>query len=372
MEVAMFTDNDLRELLDFVAAEPVLSLYLSTDPSEGNADAYRLRLKTLLKEVHLPQDSSAVEQYFGHEYDWSGRAVAVFSCVGKNFFRAYPLAVPMRNLVQVNDRPSVKPLADLLDNYGGYGVVLVDKQGARAFYFHMGELREHEGVLGETVKHVKRGGASSFPGRRGGIAGRTDHMDEVVDRNMKEAVDFAVHFFEENHVRRVLIGGSDDNTALFKGQLPKAWQSLVMGTFTMAMTASNQEVRERALRMGVDAALKIEADLVDELVTGASKLNGAVAGMADTYDAINHDRVKTLVFMEDLKKEGFVCNHCGALYHTKTDDTCPLCGEGKLERTLDGIELAVNAVMRRGGEVSVVRPHPVLQNYEGIGAILRY
>lgn len=368
----MFTDNDLRELLDFVAAEPVLSLYLSTDSSEGNADAYRLRLKTMLKEIHLPQDVSAVEKYFGHEYDWSGRAVAVFSCAGMNFFRAYPLAVPMRNLVQVNDRPSVKPLADLMDNYGGYGVVLVDKQGARAFYFHLGELREHEGVLGETVKHVKRGGASSLRGRRGGDGGSNDHMEEVVDRNMKEAVDFAVHFFEENHVRRVLIGGSDENIALFRGMLPKAWQSLVMATFNMAMTAGNQEVRERALRIGVEVALKLEAELVDVLVTGAAKLNGAVAGMVDTYDAINHDRVKTLVFIEDMKKEGFVCNRCGALYHTKVDEICPLCAEGKLERTLDGVELAVNAVMRRGGEVSVVRPHPVLQNYDGIGAILRY
>ena len=86
----MFTDNDLRELLDFVAPEPVLSLYLSTDPSEGNADAYRLRLKTMLKEIKLPQDVSAVERFFNLEYDWSGRAVAVFSCAAKNFFRAYP------------------------------------------------------------------------------------------------------------------------------------------------------------------------------------------------------------------------------------------------------------------------------------------
>lgn len=54
----MFTDKDLRELLDFVAPEPVLSLYLSTDPSEGNADAYRLRLKSIFRKgvYRLPQD----------------------------------------------------------------------------------------------------------------------------------------------------------------------------------------------------------------------------------------------------------------------------------------------------------------------------
>jgi peptide chain release factor subunit 1 len=372
MEVAMFNDNDLRELLDFVAPDPVLSLYLSTDPTEGNADAYRLQLKTMLKDINLPRDVSEVERFFSHHYDGSGRAVAVFSCAARDFFRAYPLAVPMRNLVRVGDRPAVKPLADLMDNYGGYGVVLVDKQGARAFYFHLGELREQEGVLGEAVKHTKRGGASSFPGRKGGIAGRKDRMEEVVDRNMKDAVDFSVHFFEENHVRRVLIGGTDDNISLFRSQLPKAWQSLVMGTFNMAMTASNIEVRERALQIGTEAAREAESMLVDNLVTSAAKISGAVGGLVDTFDAVNHDRVRTLVIVENLHHESYVCNKCGALYLTKTDQTCPLCGEGKLERTRDGIELAVNTVMRKGGDVNVVRPTPAINKVEGIGAILRY
>ncbi len=368
----MFTDNDLRELLDFVAPEPVLSLYLSTDPSEGNADAYRLRLKSMLKEVQLSQDVSAVEEYFKHQYDWSGRAVAVFSCAGKDFFRAYPLAVPMRNLVNFSDRPSVKPLADLMDNFGNYGVVLVDKQGARVFYFHMGELREQEGVLGEAVKHVKRGGASSLPGRRGGVAGRTDHMEEVVDRNMKEAVDFSVHFFEENRVRRLLVGGSDENVSLFRGLLPKHWQTLVMGVFTLPMTASNLEVRNMVMRIGEEAAGKAEADLMEQLLTQAAKQNGAVTGIADTYHAVNQDRVKNLVFVENLRKEGFVCSHCGALYAEKDNELCPQCGSGKLERTLDGIELAVNAVMRHGGDVTVVRASSPIEGVQGIGAILRY
>ncbi len=368
----MFNDNDLRELLDFVAPDPVLSLYLSIDPTEGNADAYRLRLKTMLKDINLPRDVSEVERFFSQQYDGSGRAVAVFSCAAHGFFRAYPLAVPMRNLVRVSDRPTVKPLADLLDNYGGYGVVLVDKQGARAFYFHLGELREQEGVLGETVRHTKRGGASSFPGRMGGIAGRTDRMEEVVDRNMKDAVDFSVRFFEDNRVRRVLIGGTDDNISLFRSLLPKAWQSLVMGTFNMAMTASNTEVRERALQIGTDAAREAESLLIDSLITSAAKLNGAVGGLKDTFDAVNHDRVRTLVIVEDLHQESYVCNACGALYLTKTDDTCPLCTAGKLERTQDGIEMAVNTVMRKGGDVNVVLSSPSMDKVEGIGAILRY
>ncbi len=367
----MFSDNDLRELLEFKSSSPVLSLYLNTDPTEENADAYRLRLRNMLKEINLPEDVSAVEQYFSHQFDWSGRAVAAFSCAAQGFFRAYPLAVPVRNLIRISDRPSVKPLADLLDTFGGYGVALVDKQGARLFFFHLGELREQEGVLGELVKHTKRGGASSFPGRQGGIAGRTNHMEETIERNLKDAAEFAAHFFEEKHVRRVLIGGTDENVASFRSMLPKAWQSLVMGTFAMSMTASHTDVLSKALQIGKEAEHQREHRLVDHLITTAAKGGGAVVGSESVFDAINHDRVKALLVEEGMPQPGYVCDACGALYISK-QETCALCGKGKVERTQDAIEMAVSGVMRRGGEIDFVRASPDLNKVGSIGALLRY
>jgi hypothetical protein len=158
----------------------------------------------MLKEVDLPDDLLRVERFIEHEFDWSGRSVAIFSCAADDFFRAYTLAVPVRSRVRVSDRPYVKPLADLLDFYGGYGVVLVDKQGARLFSFHLGELREQEGVMGEAVRRTKRGGGSQAPGRRGGTAGQTNYAEEVAERNIKDAVDFAAHF-SDNNVRRILL-----------------------------------------------------------------------------------------------------------------------------------------------------------------------
>ena len=97
--------------------------------------------------------------------------MAVFSCAPEGFLRAFSLALPVASRVRINNQPHVKPLADLLDSYGGYGVVLVDKQGARLFSFHLGELQEQEGLMGESIRHTKRGGGSQSPGRRGGVAG---------------------------------------------------------------------------------------------------------------------------------------------------------------------------------------------------------
>ncbi len=366
----MLSESDLRELLEFSADQSVLSVYLNTVPAEGNADTYKLRLRNMLKEVPLRKDVNDVVRYFDHEYQRAGRSIAIFSCAAKEFFRAYNLAVPVPSQIYVNDRPAVKPLADLLDAFGGYGVVLVDKQGARLFFFHLGELREQEGVLGTTVKHTKQGGASTFPGRRGGIAGQTHYADEVIERNMKECVEFATHFFDENHVRRILIGGTEENIALFRNQLSKFWQSLVVGTFPMSMTASHSDVLSKAMQIGVEAEQKRKARLVDTAITAAAKGAGGTLGIDSTLKAVRDGRVLTLLVSEGYSEPGYHCKGCGYLT-TLEEKTCPYCG-GKFEKLQDSVEHAVMDVMKNGGVIEVVHNGPALEEAGKIGAILRY
>jgi peptide subunit release factor 1 (eRF1) len=366
----MLTDRDLRELLDYKGKAPVLSVYLNTDPAEGNADAYKLRLRSMLKEVEMAEDVAVIQRYFDHEHDWSGRSVATFSSAADGFFRAYPLAVPLRSRIRVSDRPHVKPLADVFDAYGGYGVVLVDKQGARLFYFHLGELREQEGVLGESVRRTKRGGGSQAPGRRGGTAGQTGYVDEVADRNIKDAVDFATRFFSENNVRRVLIGGTEDNIALFRNQLPKAWQSLVVGTFPMSMAASHTEVMAKAMAVGVEADRQRETQLVQTVVTAAAKGRGGAVQLADTLSAVREGRIQTLLIRDGYRAPGTQCQQCGYL-SAQEFETCPFCG-GNGKQITDAVELAVRQVMQSGGEVEVLHGDQLVEGFDAIGALLRY
>ncbi len=366
----MLSETNLRELLDFSATAPVLSVYLNTEPSAGNADAYRLRLRTMLKDVNLPEDVEAIEKYFQHEYGWTGKGVAVFSCAPQGFFRAYSLALPVKNLVHIGNRPSVRPLADLFDNYGGYGVVLVDKQGARLFFFHLGELREQGGMMGEEVRKVKHGSASTVTGQRGGMAGKTTHTDELIDRNIKDTVDYAVKFFEDNHVRRIVIGATDENAASFRAHLPKAWQSLVVGAFAMPMTATQPEVLAKALQIGQDAEAQREAQMIDNLITSAAKQSSAVVGLTETLDAVNNNRVQRLVLSEGYAPSGYHCPSCGTLV-TRSAPACPQCGAA-LSPALDIIDLAVSAVLRSGGDVEVIHNNPELEQSGKIGALLRY
>ena len=366
----MLTDRDLQELLSYEAKSPVVSVYLNTDLSEGNAETHKLQLRSMLKDIDLPEDVFAITRYFEHEHDWSGRSVAVFSCAPQGFLRAYPLGVAVRSRVRIGERPNVKPLADLLDSYGGYGVALVDKQGARLFYFHLGELYEQDGTMGESVRHTKRGGGSQTAGRRGGTAGTTDYVDEVTDRNIKDAADFAAHFFAENKVRRILIGGAEDTVAFFRSQLPKSWQTLVVGTFPISMAASQGEVMQKAMEIGLQAEHQREEHLATTVVTNAAKKRGGVVDLDDTFNAIREGRVQTLIIRDGYRTPGTRCTSCGYLSPVELA-YCPFCG-GACELIPDAVEVAVHQVMKTGGEVEVLHANQAVGVFNQIGALLRY
>lgn len=366
----MITDQNMQELLHYQPEHPVLSVYLNSDPAQGNSDFHRLRLRSMLKDVPLIADGEAVVQYIERNHDWSGKSVVVFSCAADNFFRSFSLALPVRSRLRVGDRPHLKPLADLLDSYGGYGVVLVDKQGARYFHFHLGELQEQEGLFGESIRHTKRGGGSQAAGRRGGTAGQTGYLDEITERNMRDAVGFATHFFAEKLIRRIVIGGTEDNVALFRSMLPKAWQSLVVGSFPISMVASEHEVFQKAMEIGAEAERHRESQLVKQVVTSSAKGKGGVVGLQESLDAVRAGRVHTLIIREGFREPGYRCNTCGYIAAEQAE-SCPFCN-GSMAEIADIVELAVGDVMRSGGEVEVLHPEQIEQGFESIGALLRY
>lgn len=368
----MLTDNDLQALIAYRPAGAVLSVYLSVEPSAASADYHRLELRQLLKEFEdrAPDDVQAVEGYVDHEFDGSGRSLAMFSCSDSDYFRAYPLAVPLRSRARWVDRPYVKPLADLIDRYGNYGVAVVDKQGARFFHFHLGQLQEQEGTLGEAVRHTKRGGGSQAQGRRGGLAGGARAAAEQADRNLRVATQAAAAFFGAARVRRVLIGGTEENVARFSGALPKKWQSLIVGSFQIESAAGPVQVLEKAMQVADEAEAERKRRLVERVITAAAKGREGVTDLDNTLAAVNAGQVQTLIVSEGYRAPGYRCRGCGYLTARPLSE-CPFCGNAFSEIE-DAVELAVRKIMQEGGDVEVVHGSPLLEQAGRIGGQLRY
>jgi len=364
----MLTDSAFQELLNYESENPVLSVYLNVSAPDSSVDPKRT-LRALLKDCELEEDKEAMLRYFEREREWRGRGLAMFSCAADGFFRSYAFAVPVHDRKMVGARPYVRPLADLLDSYGGYGVVLIDKQGARLFLFHLGELKEQEGTLGEEVRHTKRGGASSVHGQRGGASGQTRADEAAVKRNLKESAAFAARFFEENRVRRILVGGTEETVARFCEELPKTWQSPIVGTFPMSMSADSSEVLARAMEIGERAEKKREDTLIETVVTSAAKGENGVIRLDETLSAVREGRVQILIVQEGYHAPGYQCTGCGYLTTQKLE-SCPFCG-GALEEIPDAVEMAIRQTMQNGGEVEIIHDNPKIEKF-GIGGLLRY
>jgi len=362
----MFSEKDLRELVGHQATSSMLSIYLNTDPSLGNADSYRLRLRNMLKTVDLAEDVSRIEQFFDTEFDWSGKSVAIFSNVKDDFFRVYPLALQVPDLINAGVRPNVRPISGLLDSFGGYGVVLLDKQGARLFHFHLGELQEQEGILGEAVKQIKTGG-SALGMRGGGIQARD--IDQTVEKNMRETAEFSMKFFEEKHIRRILISGTEDNIALLRSYLPKSWQSIIVGTFSASMIAPHNEILSKAMEIGAKAEQNREIQLVERLITQTAKRNLAIVGLESVLSAVSESRVQTLVIHHDFHVSGYRCPDCKVIT-SHPEVKCDHCAE-PAEEVQDIVALAISLTLESGGEIEVVNNNQLF-NAGQIGAFLRY
>lgn len=368
----MLTKDVLQDLLAYQPDEPVLSVYLDLDPAQGPPGTHKLALRQLLRpyEEQAPDDTRAALRYLEQHSDPKGRGLVMFSCQRDGFFRSYPLAVPIRSRARVLHSPFVKPLADILDAYGHIGIALVDKQRARMFYMHLGELADEATFEGKEVRHTKMGGGSQAAGRRGGAAGQSQYTEEVAKRNLREAAQIAARFFNGHETRRVLLGGTGENLAFFRDALPKAVQSLIIGTFPIEMSAPAQQVTVKALDAAHEAELRREQTLVERAVTAAAKASEAVAGLEETLEAVRDGRVHTLVVQSGFRAPGTRCASCG-FATTHTPEACPYCG-GAMVEIPDAVELAIRDVLGSGGEVEIVGQYEGLERVGSIAALLRY
>jgi peptide chain release factor subunit 1 len=372
----MFTKQDIKALAAYRSeTAPVLSVYLNVDITQLTAEQYRLTLKGLLKSAGehkaTREDIEAVESYVELEYDGQGRGLAVFA--GKDFWQAYSLDLPVGNSVHVGSQPYVKPLADYFDAYDRYGVVLVDREGARLFLFNQGTLQDAAGLLGQELKDHEdgaagRGGRSGRGSGQGRAASVEGHLDQVAMHNLRDIVNLTQKFYRKGQCERIILGGTEENRAQFMSMLPKALQSKVIGDISIDMYASASEVLNRTMGIIQRSVAERKSELVQNLIS-ASYNDKASLGLAKTVEAVQEQRVQTLVISEGYFAPGSVCEHCGYLTLRHTEQ-CPVCG-GQARQVPDIVELLVRRALAMDVEVVFVEDE-ALAEAGSIGALWRF
>ncbi len=367
----MFDEKSLRELASIKANGPILSIYLDVDPTKRTADEYKLILRDLLKQVNGaadPADVDAIKRYVDLEYDRSGRGLVMFSRTAENIWQVFLLSLPVHSGITVARKPYISPLVEMNAVYGRYVVAQIDKQGARFFIFHLGDMLDYEGTVGEDIHHIRKGRGSSVVGMRGGAPASGRKEAELVQRNLKDSATALAEFCREHHPYRLLLTGSEHTLAQFQELLPASLKDILVGTFTAEMEAGEVELREHALAVLLELSQARQQQLAEAITTASAKGQNGVLGLDQTLSVAHDGRIQVLVVERDYHAPGYQCGSCGYLT-TQPLEKCVFC-DGVIEEIADAVEAVVSQVVEKGGAVEVVNNHIIGESR--IGGLLRY
>ena len=185
--MANINEDTVRELAAVSSGgAPVVSCYLDVDGSRyPRRQDYEAQLETLVRRARarangdgsVAGDLTRIADYVHAGLDRTEtRGLALFSCEASSFWKAIPLAVPVRNQVVVNPSPAVGQLELLLHTYERIGVLLVDREKARLFVYELGVLVDRSEFLDELPRDYDHRGERE----RGDTHGHVDDLARFV------------------------------------------------------------------------------------------------------------------------------------------------------------------------------------------------
>jgi peptide subunit release factor 1 (eRF1) len=89
-----------------------------------------------------------------------------------------------------------------------------------------------------------------------------------------------------------------------------------------------------------------------------------------TLSAVHDGRVQALIIRDGYRASGYRCRGCGYIT-AQLLPTCQFCGS-EFDQIPDAVEMAVQRVMKAGGDVEVLQHEHKVDGFENIGALLRY
>ena len=381
----VLTPETIQALAELRTDEGVfVSLYLDMTPQRLQEAQLPVRVKRLLDEAYKALEADApqknmlkdvketferIQTFFTDEFDLTGhhgQGLVLFAAPAIDVWQIYRLPVPVRDMVYVGDRPQIRTLVRIAEEFEPTGVIYIDRRDARLFRVFMGDIDEWAEERDDDVPGWHdQGGWSQARYQR--------HIEDHIERHFKKVAEDARRFFEQAPITRLILAGQEENTKAFEDFLPNDLRQKVVAHIPMEKKIRLRGVLDRVLEVEQAIERQVEAERFqkwqDALYTGRG-----VEGLEATLQALNEKRVMLLLVAEGFVAPGAECTQCGWLTDKADLTTCALCG-GALLRTDDVVELAIERAVEQADDIDVIRGDlraKMLEEAGGIGAILRY
>lgn len=374
----MITKQDLERLINREeSGRPVVSLFLDMSVNQNNKRTHQVFLSQKRAQFEELQSEWMTEHEEGVEtlwdrvqgwlasgYDEASCGVVIHAEVGGDWFQALQTRAPLQNRLIVAPRPVVAPLAQALEGYRHYGVVLIDREHVRLLSVYQGTVLDEVERRGDPLPpphDVQAGGYAQ-------------------SRYQRRKLEETKHFFKdfaaevEEFTRRygpddLVLLGTEENLSAFAEHLPDSILQRVVHTGPMWVDENASEVirqLEPLLRAELE---RTHHEVVEQVRDRVVHDYMATAGFQGTLSALQEGRVDTLVLARDQRREGVRCAQCGFVFARELE-ACPYDGSTALT-DVDVVEEMVR--MAEGQGVTVAYADPVeVADLKGAGALLRY
>ncbi|HEU4685751.1 MAG TPA: hypothetical protein VFS39_14690 [Nitrospira sp.] len=379
----MISIQDLDQLMkrEPKAGSPVLSVYLSTDPSrpQNIQRGFEAVLHQMLQSIEdqLPEESA--RQQFAEDagrvehvvkiHVQREKSLVIFCDASEDFCWARGLQIRVRDDAHWDDTPYLRPLLEALDEYERYGVVLIEHGRSRLFTVFVGEIEEHvDAFTTATVRHLSSTGTDHLWSQK-----QFQRKKEVHALwHLKHAARLLDYLWMQYAFDRLILAGTEEVTSEFERILPKRLRTRVVDRIPLPFNASADQVLQTTQPVIEQIERETERQLVDQVLQDAAAKHQAVAGLEATLLALQEERIWRLFYVDGLQQTGWQCSRCSALC-TNNCQQCPYCG-GSLSPLKDLIDAAAQRVVETGAKVEPVQGKAAQQlaSVGGIAAQLRF
>ena len=374
----MINKQDLERLISREpSGRPMISLFLDMSVNQSqkrNWDVFLSQKRAQLEETEpelLTREQPAIDELAARIRGWiadgfeqSNRGVVIYAEIGGDYVEAMQFPVPVQNRLVVADRPVIGPLAQVLESYHHYGVILLDREHVRILSVYLGSLLDEIELHGDPLpvpSHVKAGGYSQSRLQR--------RKAEEMRHFFKDFAAEVEEFVDRYQPKDLVLLGTEENTAKFRDFLPDSLLQRVVHTGNMWVdepAAGVMEKLEPLLRADMD---RHNREVVEQIKDRVAHDYLATAGFQGTLTALQEGKVDTLVLASDHRQAGVRCGQCGFVFARELK-ACPYDGSSALD-SVDVVEEMVRMAEGQGVQISFAAPAEV-QELKGAGALLRF
>ena len=370
---------DVQATLQTLAARPYtehpfLSLYLDWVPDgNGKRQAPRIveqelnRIADRVSEHGIDRerfnaDRERILDYLARDAPEEARGLAIFACDAESVWVTLPLHAHVETTVAEDRYPHLFNLAQALDDYETYAVVLAEGQESRILLIGLDDIKQvGETEAPEKIKRFDQGGQAQMLFQR-----RTDNLIRAHTKDIAEQLGQIV---ARHEVRHVIIAANDAIKGIVMDTLPDTIKQKLVDYVHLDPTANIQAIMDELVPTMNQVEREQEASAVAELEEQAYPDGLGVAGVADTALALSKGQVRMLIMRRNFNSAGGECPNCGSLRVGRRAN-CPY--DGAEMRPVELREAFTARAIQQNAAVEIVEASDYLDRHEGVGALLRY